>query len=314
MTGAVLFAVAVAAQAAPLSDSLGQARAALASGDAATARSLLAEAETLAAQSPHPLPPASLGQLFYYRGLAAALEAGELEPAMDLWRAAFAVAPALSWESELRDERAWHATFEALRREVASRETRPLSVPDRRGAARLYVDGVPVDKLEGVREGLHLAQITCDDGTTRGAWFQAGRRVAWFRLCPGGIDRDAVAAAPGPDDDWSVMAPSFDQPEPAPQESSAAATGQGHLAPALLVSGAALLASSLALNLSTAAPPGTPAGRVLGQGPRVATVATGATGLVLLAGGLTAGSLTAGSPSGRSAAAPPLQLGWTWSR
>lgn len=318
MTAAVLFATTLAAQAAsvsdtPLSDALSQAQAALGAGDAATARSVLLEAETLAEQTPRPVAPDSLGRLFYYRGLSAALDAGELEPAMDHWRAAFAVAPELSWESELHDERAWHATFEALRREVSSRELTPVAVPDRRGAARLYVDGVAVDEVDGLREGLHLAQITCDDGITRGTWFQAGRRVAWFRLCPGGIDRDAVAATSEPQDEWDALGPTFDTPAPAPppapREPQPAAASKGLLAPVLLVSGAALMASSLALNLSAAAPPWSSAGSTVGQGPRGATLATGATGLLLLAGGLTAGSLT-----GRPAAATPLQLGWTWTR
>ena len=77
--------------------------------------------------------------------------------------------------------------FEALRSEVGSYPMVDLSIPEQQGAAILYADVGGSSRGDSVIQGVHLAQIRCDDGVVRGVWteFQS-HSVVWS--VSGGVD------------------------------------------------------------------------------------------------------------------------------
>lgn len=249
--------------AAPLSD----AQAALDAGQPAAALAALKGAEDVAASASAVADPTELAQVFLLRGISRRALDGRTDAAMDLWRAAVTIDPAVAWDDARGAGRDDHAVFEALRDEARARKLVSLGLPEATGAAVLYLDGRRVVAGDEGHRGRHLAQVTCDDGTTHGQWFDTRRTPRWLKLCPGGVDTSVVVAAAPVEDDWAEFGPSFGEPAPvqepaqpqaqaAPAQESAPATRQGMSkgSVALVASGGALLASGVVLNFVALAP------------------------------------------------------------
>lgn len=189
---------------------LDAARDRIAAGDLATAAGYIRAARNFAPQAPDILAADELGRIWLYRGVIAA-KVGESEDAvMDLWRQAFVISPDLQWDEAVMTSGPQRDLFEALRHEVEGRPRVDARVPDQVGAAKLFVDGGKRIAGDGVREGTHLAQITCpDEQGTFGVWTDfTERKFDWLALCPGGVDTSVVVDTEE-EDEFGDFGPSF---------------------------------------------------------------------------------------------------------
>ena len=192
-----LFLFADVALAGTFEATLDAAGAAISTSDLATAASYIRAAQGYAPQSPDVLEGEQLGRIWLYRGVIASMIGEREDDVMNLWRQAFV---ASGPERDL---------FEALRQEVQGRPRVDARVPEAIGAAQLYVDGGLRIAGDGVREGMHLAQITCpDEQGTFGVWTDfTERKFDWLAMCPEGVDTTVVVADDG--DGFDLFAPSF---------------------------------------------------------------------------------------------------------
>ena len=205
------------AWAGPVEDQVAAAAKALAARDLAAAAKALDAAEAKAPEAGAVLPPATLARIWYYRGAVAHLQKARASVVMEHWRQALVLDNTLAWEQGIvgDDGDPW-SLFEALRTEVRGRGKVGLSIPEKVGKARLFVDGVAVQAGDQAVEGKHLAQITCDDGTVAGAWTTFAKDPRWLKLCPGGIDVNAAPAVAANEDEWGDLGPAFGE-SPAPE-------------------------------------------------------------------------------------------------
>ncbi len=243
-----------------LAEPVASAKAALRAKDAKAAVAALAGVEE-GVRSGAVVDPAELASVFYLRGVALRLEGDKKKKAPDLWRSALAIDNSLPWDESLLDDGDAFSYFEALRGEVRSRGEVDPQVPEALGAAKAYVDGNRVRMGDTVIAGLHLAQISCDDGTIQGTWTSFDKPVKWVKLCPNGIDTSVVVADGGDDIFGDVFggpdAPSDPPPTPVepsrPSEPSSGARPSG-LVVGLTAAGGGLLATGVVLNFVVAAP------------------------------------------------------------
>lgn len=243
-----------------LDAALADARSALVAGKPKQALAALEGAEELAGTAGEVVQGRSAAAIFYLRGVAHRTMGDRKERAPDLWRQALVVDNELPWDESLIDDGDAFSLFEALRGEVSSRPRVDPGVPDKLGAAKAYVDGERVRAGEDVLEGLHLAQITCDDGTIPGEWTTFSRPLNWIKLCPGGIDTTVVVADDGDDDIFGGLVPDFgdgsdEEPVVEAPLSPPAPSSERNLVPiGLMAGGGVLLTTGVVFNFAKAAP------------------------------------------------------------
>ncbi|MFM2245462.1 MAG: hypothetical protein RL071_1536 [Pseudomonadota bacterium] len=183
------------------------AKAAVKAKDWAAAEAALQRAERAAMGASGPVTPADLGSIWMIRGVIFRAQADPKGRYNDQWRQALAVDNSLPWDESLIADGDAFSLFEALRVEVRGRAKAPVGLPAAVGAAKAFVDGQRVKAEDSVLAGVHLAQVTCPDACTYGAWTTLQPPPAWLQLCPGGVD---TAAAPAEEDDeFEGMGPVF---------------------------------------------------------------------------------------------------------
>jgi len=189
---------------------LDAARDKIVAGDLVTAAGYIRAAKSFAPTSPDILEPDDLGRIWLYRGMMASMVGEDEGEVMDLWRQAFVVSPELQWEEAVMASGPERDLFEALRQEVQGRPRVDARVPELIGAAVIYVDGGKRVAGDGVREGVHLGQVTCpDEQGTFGVWTDfTERKLDWLSLCPDGVDT-AVVVEDDEDDEFGDFGPSF---------------------------------------------------------------------------------------------------------
>lgn len=222
LPGLLLGLLSLPAWASPAED-LASAREGLKSGDLARARSALKRAEAALEDADDVLPAKVVGQYFYYLAMIEFLEDGASDDAMDAFRQTLTVDLEAKWDMEIADDGASRDLFLALRNEVKDWPRHDAQVPEATGAARLYVDGVRLSAGDTVRDGVHLAQITCDDGSVQGTWADFSKKVKWFKLCPGGVDTSVVVVEEEPEDEFAEFGPMFGDDDPGGDDPTEAA-------------------------------------------------------------------------------------------
>ncbi len=170
-------------------DHLDKARVALKAEDKRGAKHALESAHHAFAHSEGVAPNDILATYWFYRGLLES-QRKKSERAMDAFRQALVVDHQFSWDRDLNDDRELRKVFEALRGEVASRDTIPTGIPEKLGCAQAYVDGSRVAGNGEVAVGLRLAQVQCPHGDVYGVWtdFNPEAPVDWLALCPYPVD------------------------------------------------------------------------------------------------------------------------------
>jgi hypothetical protein len=195
MVGLSLLMLLGSAQAGVLAEGLESARAKIEAGEPAGVLDALKGLEDRAAEAVELVPATELGRVGMYRGMAAYLEDPEDDAALEHWRAAFTLSPDLQWEPS-PDLGEGQAVFEAIRREVTSRpwlDPSPKVLPK---DTLLFIDGLPLSKVDEVVEGEHFVQARCPDGVIRGQWTDLGRRFSWADVCTGGPQPLVAFSAP----------------------------------------------------------------------------------------------------------------------
>lgn len=205
-------ATAHAANSAAVDEQLAAARAAIAAGDYKAATRALDAAHAAAPGVDAVLPARTLARISFYRGVVEHLQGDKKGKAIEHWRQSLVFENSFKWETEVLNAQDPETLYEALRSEVRSRSKLDVGVPEKTGAAKLFVDGQRKATGETVLQGEHLAQITCPDGVTRGVWTDFSKPVKWFGLCPGGVDTSVVVADTAVEDEWSEFGPSFGSP------------------------------------------------------------------------------------------------------
>jgi len=190
-------------------EDLASARDALKAKNAERVEKALVRAEEALPNHAEVVSSTLVGRYFYYRGMQLYQQSGSSDDTLDAWRQAFAVDLEVKWDDEISQDGTARDLFLALRTEVADRPQVSAQVPEATGAAQLYVDGVRVRAGDTVREGEHLAQIVCDDAKTYGTWTDFGKKMKWFKLCPGGVDTSVVVVEEEPEDDFAEFGPMF---------------------------------------------------------------------------------------------------------
>jgi len=183
--------------------------AAVISGDWKSGLAEIKQAEKAAPQEIEVVSTATLSRMYYYQGLALHLKGAKESQVMGAWRASLAIDNDLVWDTSLIDDGDAWSLFEALRAEVRGRGSAEVGVPEKRGAAKIYVDGIERAPGDTVIAGEHLGQISCDDGVVRGTWTDFGRPMQWFKLCPDGVDTSVVVVEEEPSDEWAEFGPVF---------------------------------------------------------------------------------------------------------
>lgn len=177
--------------------------AAVLAGDHEQAIALGKQVKKTLLASAEPVPAHVQGGLVMVQG-AAWWSLGDQDTAMDAWREALRVAPALSWDATLPSEGDADAVFEALRREVAGRPRTVVGVPADLGATRLFVAGQPATPDLALPEGSYLVQAACPDGVLRSRWWKSTKPLKVDKSCPGGLGEALAVAEDG------CSGPSFD--------------------------------------------------------------------------------------------------------
>lgn len=211
------------ARAESLSDHLVAARSAVAEGEKRAARRSLKLAEVAIVEGEGVVPPVYLARYWYLVGMELHLRR-KSSKSMDAWRKVLIVDPRFEWDIELVADKDPRRLFEALRGEIRVRTEVDAQVPEKVGAATLWVDGARVRHTDVVSAGMHLLQVVCPDETVHGEWTELpSKKLDWLGLCPDGVDTSVVIVedAAG-EDDFDGMAPDFDD-MPSPEMSEAAA-------------------------------------------------------------------------------------------
>jgi hypothetical protein len=211
------------ARAESLSDHLVAARSAVAEGEKRAARRSLKLAEVAIVEGEGVVPPVHLARYWYLVGMELHLRR-KSSKSMDAWRKVLIVDPRFEWDIELVADKDPRRLFEALRGEIRVRTEVDAQVPEKVGAATLWVDGARVRHTDVVSSGMHLLQVVCPDETVHGEWTELpSEKLDWLELCPDGVDTSVVIVeeAAG-EDDFDGMAPDFDD-MPSPEMSEAAA-------------------------------------------------------------------------------------------
>ena len=190
---------------------LDAARDKLIDGDLATAAGYIRAARSYAPESPDVLEADQLARIWLYRGMIASMLGEDEDEVMDLWRQSFVVDPDIQWDEAAMANGPARDLFEALRQEVQGRPRVDAKIPEKVGAAKLYVNGGKRIFGDGVREGEHLAQIECpDEQGTFGVWTDfTDRKFDWLAMCPAGVDVSVVVDDEDEDDGFGDMGPSF---------------------------------------------------------------------------------------------------------
>jgi len=158
----------------------------------------------------------TVGELLYYQGLLPRMMEVQRPKDLDLWRDALVVFPRLQWSKALLDDRDQRAVFEALRGEVSQRPAVATDVPENRGLARVYVDGVEHRHEQAVCAGRHLVQIACPGGKIVGQWARFDLPVPWLELCPQPVDLTLSPPPAEEEDPFGEMEDPRAGPEPLP--------------------------------------------------------------------------------------------------
>jgi hypothetical protein len=196
----------------PWADSLAAARQALIQRETKAANAQLAAAEAAAPGLGAVVLPRELARIWFYRGVSAWLDGDTRGRSMDAWRMSLVVDPSFEWDEEvMRDDTAQNL-YEALRSEVRDRKQIDARVPEKTGAAQIFIDGNRKRFGETAAVGKHLGQIKCPDEQVYGLWTDLEKDPKWFKLCPAGVDTTVVVAE-APVDEFGDMGPAFG-PEP----------------------------------------------------------------------------------------------------
>jgi hypothetical protein len=193
------------AGAGPVAEPLASARAGLAEGDLKGAVKTVDAAVKALPEAAAVVEPAELAALFMVQGAAWHRRGEKYESkAMDSFRRALSTDGEVAWDRERLGEGADWTLFEALRDEVRSRPEVDPKVPEKTGAAQVFIDGVRVRAGDAVIQGTHLGQITCDDATVHGVWTAlVGSTPAWWsrtrrRTSGTGSGRTSATRTAGP--------------------------------------------------------------------------------------------------------------------
>ena len=195
-----------------LEDDLSGVRTQIAAGDHKDALKALKTIEKSLGEVDAVVSTRSLARVWFYKGAAEFGTGNKKGRAEDAWRQALAIQNDFPWDADLMGDSDLISLFEALRGEVEGRGYVDTGVPEKVGAAKLYVDGVRHGSEETVIRGSHLAQIECPDAQgTFSVITDFSRPVDWFAMCPGGVDT-SVEVAEAEEDEWAEFGPSFGVP------------------------------------------------------------------------------------------------------
>ena len=192
-----------------LDDDLAAVRTQLAAGEHKAALKSLKVIEKSLGASDALVSTPSLARVWFYKGAAEFGIGNKKGRAEDAWRQALVVDNAFPWDPELMGDSDLISLFEALRGEVEGRGYLETGVPEKVGAAVLYVDGQEHGPEESVIRGTHLAQIACpDEQGVFSVVTDFTRPVDWLEMCPDGVDTSVVVAAEE-EDEWAEFGPAF---------------------------------------------------------------------------------------------------------
>lgn len=200
----------------PLSVEVGRVKSALERGDFDGAAQMIPLTMSGAPYTNEVVDAQTVGELLYYQGLLPRMMGVQRPGDLDLWRDALVIFPRLEWSKDLLDDRDQQAVFEALRGEVSQRSAVATDVPEQRGLARMYVDGVEHEQAQAVSAGLHLVQVACPGGKVAGRWTRLDKPVAWLELCPQPVDLGVSPAQAEEDDPFGDMDNPRAGPDPLP--------------------------------------------------------------------------------------------------
>ncbi len=182
------------ASAEPLAAQVQAVRAEMTKGELEAASKRLQEVYLAAPSAEEIVDAQTLGEILYYQGLIPRLMEVERPEDLDNWRDALVVFPGLVWDKEILESRDQQAVFEALRGEVEQRPAIPTGVPEARGEARMYVDGVEHLPKQAIRSGQHFVQVACPGDEMVGKWTRFVEPVSWLSLCSKPVDITVVPA------------------------------------------------------------------------------------------------------------------------
>ena len=209
---------------------LDDARAALVEGVPRQARNALGDAHAAFATLDAVVRDATLARYWYYRGLQTSGRRAS-DRTLDAFRQALVVDGAFQWDRSVNENLELRRVFEALRGEVAGRETRSAAVPERTGCAVPYIDGGRVGPDSVVSTGLRLAQIACPRGDVVSRWVEfsaAMEPLDWLAMCPYAVDTTIEpAVAPESDEEFAGVDVAFGEETPVVDDPCASERGAG---------------------------------------------------------------------------------------
>ena len=177
---------------------------AIKAGDLRTAKQALAALDEALGSAQTEITPQTLGLRFQTEALYQHTK-GKQAPTLEALRQACLVEPESKPNAEILGTGTLADMFYAVCSEVQQRPTVDLStlaIPD----APLRIDGAVPSEDFPVRNGLHLVQVQCADGTWSSQWSELEKAAEWAATCPDG----AVAAAEAPvSDDPMDLVPFF---------------------------------------------------------------------------------------------------------
>ena len=199
-----------------VAESLGEAVKAFEKDDTREMRRQLDDAEDAILQGDSVVATPHLAQYWYLRGLENH-KRKKTKRAMDAWRKALVVNPDFEWDVSLMSDKDPRRLFEALRGETGVRPEVDAQVPQKVGAATMWVDGRRVRHEARVMAGPHLLQVVCPDTKVYGQFTELpDKKLDWLSLCPAGVDTSVVVTESATDEDeFDGLAPDFDDPPPA---------------------------------------------------------------------------------------------------
>lgn len=190
------------AHAGAVTDLVQAAREALQSEEYDDARRFTRRAEKVADNADDIIPYRTQARIWYYQGLAEWYGGDRDTKALEAWREALKVDIDFPWDVDTFPEEDAESVFESLRREVRSRSTVDLGVPDQTGQAELYVAGRQVRSGDSLPQGRYLVQARCPNGDIYSRWWKYDDKTPEYEeLCPEGFGEIVEDATAGDDDE-----------------------------------------------------------------------------------------------------------------
>jgi hypothetical protein len=143
------------------------------------------------------IPARTQARIYFFQGIYEWCAGDRNTAALERWRQALMVDSTFPWDAQVYKDDEAESVFESLRREVTSRKTVSVGIPENTRSMKIFVAGSRAGPETRVVEGRYIVQVACSDGTVYGKWLKFGKPPRWETMCPDGFGPEPAVAEGG---------------------------------------------------------------------------------------------------------------------